>query len=545
MQAARRSLALALVLVGLSAGSAAASTPAPPTGGVWPFKALPQGVSVRPRDALAVADRTTGARRLRATGHTGRVYFKRLVSGGGVWEVAYAGRRNVLAEVDVDGRSGRVVATWTGWHANYALTRGHFGGLADSWWVWLPLCLLFVAPFFDARRPFRLLHFDLLALLAFGVSHLFYNQGDVLVSVPLVYPVLAYLLARMLWLGFGPARAHGPLVPHARSAWLVAGIVLLVGFRIFVNLDTAKVLDVGDAGVIGAGAIEHNRPIYVGDRLHRDTYGPLNYLTYLPFVLVSPSSVYSDAKPAAHMASLCFDLLVILGLYLVGRRLRAGPAGRRLGVALAFAWAACPYTLYAAALNTNDALVAALLVFGFLAMDSPRIRGMTIGGAVGAKFAPLALVPLLLHSGGEKRLRQAVLFGSAFVATLVVLFGPYVRKPGLAAMWHLTVGYQLHRTTPLSLWTLYPSLAWLKVALTVGAVLLATVLAFVPRRREGAQAAALAAAVLIATQLPAGYWFYFYVVWFAPFVLIALFTRQVHGSPDSRPRRSAPAQVSP
>jgi hypothetical protein len=29
--------------------------------------------------------------------------------------------------------------------------------------------------------------------------------------------------------------------------------------------------------------------------------------------------------------------------------------------------------------------------------------------------------------------------------------------------------------------------------------------------------------VIIATQLPAGHWFYFYVLWFAPFVLIALF----------------------
>ena len=33
----------------------------------------------------------------------------------------------------------------------------------------------------------------------------------------------------------------------------------------------------------------------------------------------------------------------------------------------------------------------------------------------------------------------------------------------------------------------------------------------------------IAAAVLIAAQLPAGHWFYLYVVWFAPFVLIALF----------------------
>jgi hypothetical protein len=39
--------------------------------------------------------------------------------------------------------------------------------------------------------------------------------------------------------------------------------------------------------------------------------------------------------------------------------------------------------------------------------------------------------------------------------------------------------------------------------------------------------AALAAAVIVATQLPVGHWFYFYIVWFAPFVLIALFAAHV------------------
>jgi hypothetical protein len=38
--------------------------------------------------------------------------------------------------------------------------------------------------------------------------------------------------------------------------------------------------------------------------------------------------------------------------------------------------------------------------------------------------------------------------------------------------------------------------------------------------------AALAAAVLIAVQLGATHWFYFYVVWFLPLVLAALFVTQ-------------------
>ena len=40
------------------------------------------------------------------------------------------------------------------------------------------------------------------------------------------------------------------------------------------------------------------------------------------------------------------------------------------------------------------------------------------------------------------------------------------------------------------------------------------------------QIAALAAAVTIAVQLTAGHWFYFYVVWFLPFVLVATLRAQ-------------------
>ena len=52
---------------------------------------------------------------------------------------------------------------------------------------------------------------------------------------------------------------------------------------------------------------------------------------------------------------------------------------------------------------------------------------------------------------------------------------------------------------------------------------LAVAVAFVPRRRDTLQVAALGAAVLIATQFLAVHWFYLYIVWFAPFLLVALF----------------------
>ena len=36
----------------------------------------------------------------------------------------------------------------------------------------------------------------------FGLSHYFFNRGEIGLSVPLAYPALLYLLARTLWLGF-------------------------------------------------------------------------------------------------------------------------------------------------------------------------------------------------------------------------------------------------------------------------------------------------------------------------------------------------------
>ena len=50
--------------------------------------------------------------------------------------------------------------------------------------------------------------------------------------------------------------------------------------------------------------------------------------------------------------------------------------------------------------------------------------------------------------------------------------------------------------------------------------------------------AALGAAVLIAVQLTATHWFYLYIVWFVPFVLVALLAAPRGRATSRRPRRS-------
>ena len=63
------------------------------------------------------------------------------------------------------------------------------------------------------------------------------------------------------------------------------------------------------------------------------------------------------------------------------------------------------------------------------------------------------------------------------------------------------------------------------------AAALALLIGFVPRRRSARQVAALGAAVLIALQLGVSHWFYLYVVWFVPFVLVTVMGA-LRASPD-------------
>ncbi len=122
------------------------------------------------------------------------------------------------------------------------------------------MCFLFFVPFFDWRKPWRLLHLDLLVLLSFSVSLAFFNHAHIYASTPLVYPPLIYLLVRMLLLArVGRRRQSGREAPKAprlliSPAWLAIGVVFLLGFRIALNVTDSNVIDVGYAGVIGARA---------------------------------------------------------------------------------------------------------------------------------------------------------------------------------------------------------------------------------------------------------------------------------------------------
>ena len=127
------------------------------------------------------------------------------------------------------------------------------------------------------------------------------------------------------------------------------------------------------------------------------------------------------------------------------------------------------------------------------------------------------------------------MFAAVALAVLAVVFVPFLPDGGLRHVYDRTVGFQASRDSPFSIWGQEHSLDWLQTVVKVLAVGLALLVAFVPRRRSPVQVAALGAAVLVAVQLAVNHWFYLYIVWFTPFVLVAIFGSYTH--PRSEPSR--------
>jgi hypothetical protein len=279
------------------------------------------------------------------------------------------------------------------------------------------------------------------------------------------------------------------------------------------------VIDVGYAGVIGGSKIIHGEKLY-GDfpssNPAGDTYGPVNYYAYVPAVAIFGWSGSWDNLPAAHAAAIAFDLLTMLCLFLLGRRVR----GPTLGIVLAYLWAAYPFTTYTMSSNSNDSLVALLTVLALLAVTSAPGRGVLTAFAGLTKFAPLALGPLMLRGVGEPpRPRTIAIYLGAFALAVFAVMAQTLFSGNFHAFWQDSIVYQTNRPAPFSIWALRPEQRIVQ-GLTV---LFALSTMWFPRgRRDVVQVAALGAAVLIAVECCLAYWFYLYVVWFFALAIFAL-----------------------
>ena len=240
-------------------------------------------------------------------------------------------------------------------------------------------------------------------------------------SVPLVYPVLLYLLARVLFAASGRAGRAGALVPHAPLTLLVVGLVFLTAFRI---------------GAERGGLERDRRGLRRGDRRRPDrgrrtsstatasptdvergdTYGPVNYLLYVPFEQALPWSGRWDDLPAAHGAAISFDLLAIGGLLLLGRRLRPGREGSAAGRGARLRVGGLPVHAFVLESNSNDTLVALGCVAALLAASLAREyasrrspTGVALGARAAAKFVTAGARPAVRAPRRRSSVRHPLL----------------------------------------------------------------------------------------------------------------------------------------
>jgi hypothetical protein len=466
-----------------------------------------------------------------------------------------------VVEATVDDASGTVLSAWTGPQVAWGMLRGAkgaFGGTKiNNPWIWGAFCAVFLIGLGNFRRPLSLRNLDLLMLLSPTASLWYFNHGNVFTAVPLFYPALLWVIGRGVWIGVtGRGSGSRPLWP----VWvLLAATVFLTGFRVGLNVEASNVIDVGYSGVIGAQRIVSqgqapwgNFPTEnsdqracgpadssgeIRDRVQTngrcesanpegDTYGPTAYEAYIPGFLAFGWSGKWDSLPAVHFTSILFDILSIIGLFLVGLRF----GGVRLASMLAFAWAAYPFTQYASNSNTNDAIMPGLLIYGFWLVASPVGRGVLAALSGWSKFATLIVVPMWATYPDR---RPSPRFIAGFVIATLAAFSIVLLDPSpfheLRVFWDRTVRWQIGRDSPFSLWDWrqyhargLPDLRILQRVLQVLLVVGALAAAFFPRRKSPLQLAALTAALLAGFELVQTYWLYTYIPWFFPFAAITV-----------------------
>jgi Glycosyltransferase family 87 len=528
-QVALFGICLAASLIPAPGAAFAATGDCPPIASlraVTPSSTPPSGLRISGQRAIALARRTDAARQ-----HPARRIVLRPACAN--WQVVGVQTRDTAAySVVVDGRTGRILESWGGYKANFIRARGspdlllgRHGAIAA-----LALTLLFIAPFLDPRRPLRPAHMDLLAVVAVMVSAIPYRTGAIGWSTPLAFAGLAILAGRALWIARNPRPATDALVPFVSPRLLLAGAVLLMAARVGYNVAWGGPSDVGYDSVYGAQSLLDGYSIYdqAGSNGHAAAYGPAMHLLYLPFAAAFPlpGGVLRGGNQAQHAAAITFDLLTAMALYVLGRRLRPGGAGKSLAAVLVFGWAACPLSFFGMAASPNDCLIALLIVLALLAINAPFGRGLFVGLAAAAKWVPVVLLPLF--AGGTRAInrRDLPLFALGVCVAVGVATIPFLPPGGVREIYRVSVGDLANVKSPLSIWGLW-DLPTVVRQLAFGLVCLgALACAWVPRERSVATVGALTTAVLAGVSMALPSWDFAYSAWLVPGALVAIMGRR-------------------
>jgi hypothetical protein len=406
----------------------------------------------------------------------------------------------------------------------------------------VPWAAFFVVGLLDWRRPWRVEHLDLLALAGFVPVAMLLSDDNSGAGLWLAAVCLGWLFFRMLGATFGVWRMP-ELRPSISSRRLALAIVILLLVRVE-SLAWCNILDVGQASSLGAWRVLHGLHLYGavswpgpgGLQIYRpDSYGPFAYYAYIPFVVLFPPA---PALIATLLPAACFDALTLAGLYRLGRRL----GGRPLAHAFVFAYLLYPFPDLSLMAQTNDALIAALCVWTIVAAERPVTRGLLMAAAVLTKFLP-ALLALQFLGVRRGRLHYALTLAAALAAMLA---WPLITS-GPAQFLDSTFGYQLFQRgggVQFSIWTYMAHVAIVARPVLAGALVLLALSPMVrPEVQDVRQHAALAATLLIGAQLLLGYWFYSYLTWCYPLLVIAIIQARSDDEADGTSEHAAATPV--
>ena len=339
---------------------------------------------------------------------------------------------------------------------------GQFGHKLNAPWVWIPLCVALpprpagrLAPPAADRppRPARPARLRRLALLLQPRRDRRSRSRSSIRSSPTCW-------LRMLWIGFRGGRAAAPERPS--PGWLIAAAVFLIAFRIDPQ---RRRLGSDRRRLLGRRSAPTGSP--TARRSTARGSSPTTTASATPTARRTTTPTSRSSSPCRGAAS---------GTSCRPRTPRRSPstsppcsasspsacaraAAARAGASaaiLAFGWLAYPYTAFALQSNSNDSLVAALLVWRLALFARPLARGALLALAAMAKFAPLILAPLF--AAGERGLRPVRRCARrshsalAFAAVCALMLAHPAIDPGLATFWERTVESQLDRSSPFSVW---------------------------------------------------------------------------------------------
>ena len=348
--------------------------------------------------------------------------------------------------------------------------KGAFGEHVNALYIWLPLCLLFMLPFFNFRRPLSLLHLDLLVLLSLlglaGVLQPRQHLGLGPAGLPARCSTCWRACCRCC-AAEPPARGRPrPLRLLIPAPWLAVAVVFLIGFRVGLERHRLE---------------RHRRRLRGRDRRPADHRRPAP-VRRLPGR--QRTRRHLRAVQLRGLRALPADLRLERTLGRPARRPRGGdllrPAdGRRCCSCSAGACAAprsasrsptrgCPTRSRCSRSRATPTTRwwrrwcwPPLLAASYAAGLARFARGGFAALAGLTKFAPLALAPILATA---RPARAAACAGGspgwrcsrpAFWCSAALAMIPALRHDSLHTIYERTLVYQGNRDSPFSIWGLY------------------------------------------------------------------------------------------